>query len=77
MLKRSGSEWSAWVNGIQRGTTLTLSPTLTATKVEMAMGHWALWNERDIEVDNLTVIPEPATILLLTLGGLALRKYRR
>ena len=33
--------------------------------------------KREIEVDNLTVIPEPATILLLTLGGLALRKYRR
>jgi hypothetical protein len=77
MLERSGSEWSAWVNGIQRGTTLTLSPTLTATKVEMAMGHWALWNERNIGVDNLTVTPEPATLLLLSLGGLGLLRRKR
>jgi hypothetical protein len=30
----------------------------------------------EIYVDNITIIPEPATIVLLTLGGLALRKKR-
>jgi hypothetical protein len=55
MLKRSGSEWSAWVNGTQEGTTLTLSPTLTATMIQIDMGHWKNYNERAIEIDDIAI----------------------
>ena len=77
MLKRSGSQWSAWVNGTQKGSTLTLAPTLTATKIEIGMGHWQLYGERDIAVDEIAVAPEPATLSLLALGGFATVMARR
>jgi len=77
MLMRSGCEWSAWVNGTQKGSTLTLAPTLTATKIEIEVGHWQLWGERDLAVDNIAVTPEPATLSLLALGGLALLRWQR
>lgn len=76
-LKRTGSEWSAWVNGVQKGSTLALDPTLTATKIEIGMGHWADWGERALNVDDIAVTPEPATLLLLALGGLAVLRRRR
>jgi hypothetical protein len=76
ILTRSGSEWSAWVNGTQKGSTLSLAPTLTATKIEITMGHWQDWGVRDLRVDDIAVIPEPATLSLLVLGGLALLRRK-
>jgi len=51
---RTGNQWKAFVNGVQKGATLTFNPTLTATRVQIyaADGRWTV---PAFEVDKLEV----------------------
>ena len=63
---------------LTEGSTIIDSQTLadigTNFKVEFGMDGY---NSYDSRWDYVEIVPEPATILLLTLGGLVLRKSRR
>lgn len=62
--------WSCWNSG-SSGTIYFDSPVTTLEFTGSCLG--------EIEVDNLIVspAPEPATIVLLLLGGLLLRRYKK
>jgi len=53
---RIGTQWRAFVNGTQKGDTLTFTPTLTATKVKILASD-ARWNPPAFEVHRLEVTP--------------------
>ncbi len=62
-LKRLESQWSAWVDGTQKGATLSLTPTLTATKAQIFATRAideVVWPARDVRIDELTVSGPPS-----------------
>ena len=58
-------------------TTFTGTPgtVLTITVTAEAWSQWQTWGQ--LGIDRIDAVPEPATIMLLGLGGLALRRKKR
>jgi len=77
MLERAGSQWTAWVNGQQKGLPLTLAATLTAVKVRMEATRSLGYTDRAFEIDDLAVVPEPAALILLGPGSLLVLRRRK
>jgi len=58
------------------GTVFSLDPSWLNSSLPIEVRIEPLWGA-EIELSTLTVIPEPATLLLLGLGGLGLLRRRR
>ncbi len=70
------ASYTATLTDIVTGTQIA---TGTAALDPAAIGYWTfgLWNtEQDMTIENFQVVPEPATMLLLGLGGVLLRRRR-
>lgn len=64
-----------WIDGVNRGVSHII---ITDLAVELSLDHVGLTAiQGSAYFDNLSVVPEPATLLLFGLGGLVLRKKRR
>jgi|GEM_PF-4541823 len=54
-LRRTGNTWSAWVDDEQKGSDLTLAPTMTITKIWVSFYNFVNWPEREIKVDFVSL----------------------
>ena len=64
-----------WIDGVDRGVSQITIPDLG---VELSLDHVGLTAAQgSAYFDNLSVVPEPATLTLLALGGLAVLRRRR
>lgn len=70
-------EWIGLLNPPNSGEWTSFAQSFTTpagaayAEVKFSMGGWGL-----LYVDNVSVVPEPASLLMLGLGGLALRRRR-
>jgi hypothetical protein len=77
----SMTQWSlGYISGVQ-GVYIFATGTLANTDIGSAIGFFADMRSLDTatsvgDLDNLSIVPEPATIALLGLGGLLLRRKR-
>ena len=52
-LKREGTEWTAWVNGVAKGSPLDFPPTLTATTARIEITRSVSWPDAGVEIDEV------------------------
>ncbi len=57
-LVREGDLWSAWVGGVQKGSPITINPTMAIAKVTLTFYNFLNWSERQISINSLLILAD-------------------